>query len=795
MMKHLSVIIATLLVLALLLTGLPSVLFAAGSGGPLGTGLKEPTAAQKQWINDNFPVVRNVRLNDIAFERINTERTQKGLPQLSKSMLNTAPLGSELVTGSDVQSGLSSAVAAILPGAVDNSASPAFPPIRSQGSLGSCASWATTYYQFTYETNLARGRTASNGDNNMIFSPKWTYNMINGGSNSGSYFSDNYALEMRNGAATWAQFPYDSNYLAWDTNPADWRTALNYRASSQGQLYNSNVDTLISDIKTQLANGHVLVIGTYVYSWVQGTINNDPSTAVDDSFAGQKVATYVSNTNSGGHGMTVVGYNDNLWVDLNGNSLIDNGEKGVFKIANSWGTSDWNAGYRWVTYDSLRAASTVPATAIWPTTNRSSSGIFWNGNIFTLTVNPSYTPTLVAQVTVNQTRRNELVMSLGSGSTSASQPTTTWTPGALKNQGGAYAFDGTAVNCDGTFYLDFTDLAAGSSGTTRWFVGMSDGVLSNVSTLKSYQLYRVTSDGDVLVASAANLPVSADAVKVYSYVDYALNSFNQPPVPSLKATPVSGISPLTVAFDASASTDPDGSVAAYAWKFGDGATGTGAAVSHTYSTTSITQVFSASLTVTDDKGASATSSINITVNNPNIAPVASFTVTPLSGNSPLSVSFDASASCDPDGSIAGYSWNFGDGTSASGATVTHVYTTGSASQVFTARLTVTDNRGTTAAASANITVINPNINAPSKLAAKYSRQRVTLTWTDNSIIESGFYIERAAADGVYGVVGQTGSNVRTFTQTVSPGTYKYRVRAYNQTTISAYSNEVSISVR
>jgi len=47
-----------------------------------------------------------------------------------------------------------------LPDAIDNSQSTAFPPIGNQGSLNSCTTWATTYYQMTYENNLARGEIA-----------------------------------------------------------------------------------------------------------------------------------------------------------------------------------------------------------------------------------------------------------------------------------------------------------------------------------------------------------------------------------------------------------------------------------------------------------------------------------------------------------------------------------------------------------------------------------------------------------------------------------------------------------
>ena len=74
----------------------------------------------------------------------------------------------------------------------------------------------------------------------------------------------------------------------------------------------------------------------------------------------------------------------------------------------------------------------------------------------------------------------------------------------------------------------------------------------------------------------------------------------------------------------------------------------------------------------------------------NELPTASFTTDVTQGGAPLAVSFDASGSVDPDGSIATYAWAFGDGGTGSGAQVTHTYSTGGE---FTAVLTVTDDRG------------------------------------------------------------------------------------------------------
>lgn len=156
---------------------------------------------------------------------------------------------------------------------------------------------------------------------------------------------------------------------------------------------------------------------------------------------------------------------------------------------------------------------------------------------------------------------------------------------------------------------------------------------------------------------------------------------NQPPVASF----TSSQSGLTVNVDGSGSTDPDGTVASYAWDFGDGSTATGATASHTYVQGGS---YAVKLTVTDNQGAtnSKTTAVTVTAPPPNQAPVAAFTSTV----SNLSVAFDGSGSTDSDGTVASYAWDFGDGTTGTGVTPTHAY--GSAGN-FTVTLTVTDNLG------------------------------------------------------------------------------------------------------
>ena len=109
-----------------------------------------------------------------------------------------------------------------------------------------------------------------------------------------------------------------------------------------------------------------------------------------------------------------------------------------------------------------------------------------------------------------------------------------------------------------------------------------------------------------------------------SYVSYdtaiqALmpSTTNVPPVADAEPAVRSGRAPLEVSFQTTGSSDPDGTIASYAWNFGDGTTGAGAEPSHTY--TAEGRYFP-TVTVTDDEGASATLVEEILVDLP-AAPV------------------------------------------------------------------------------------------------------------------------------------------------------------------------------
>jgi peptidoglycan/xylan/chitin deacetylase (PgdA/CDA1 family)/PKD repeat protein len=111
---------------------------------------------------------------------------------------------------------------------------------------------------------------------------------------------------------------------------------------------------------------------------------------------------------------------------------------------------------------------------------------------------------------------------------------------------------------------------------------------------------------------------------------------NQAPVAAFTSSAVG----LTAAFDGSGSADPDGSIATYSWDFGDGSTGTGAKPSHPYSAAG---TFPVKLTVTDNLGATGTTtrSVSVAAPPPPTAPAAPTGVSATAGNAAATVSWSA----------------------------------------------------------------------------------------------------------------------------------------------------------
>lgn len=120
----------------------------------------------------------------------------------------------------------------------------------------------------------------------------------------------------------------------------------------------------------------------------------------------------------------------------------------------------------------------------------------------------------------------------------------------------------------------------------------------------------------------------------------------------IKAEPISGITPLTVKFDASGSSNSEGNIVSYEWDFGDGTAPRleSAKVSHQYTAVG---TFTAKVTAISSDHKRDTAQIPITVRT--VPLQACFETTTTSGKAPLEVQFDPTCST---GTVVKYRWNF-----------------------------------------------------------------------------------------------------------------------------------------
>ncbi|WP_374519328.1 collagenase [Undibacterium squillarum] len=207
--------------------------------------------------------------------------------------------------------------------------------------------------------------------------------------------------------------------------------------------------------------------------------------------------------------------------------------------------------------------------------------------------------------------------------------------------------------------------------------------------------------------------------------------------PPVNSAPVaafnSSANGLTVAFT-DTSTDSDGTIASRSWNFGDGTTSTAANPSKTYSAAG---TYTVTLKVTDNAGASTTTSKTVTVSatQTNKPPVAAFNSTA----SGLTVNF-TDASTDADGTIASRSWNFGDGTTSTAANPSKTY---AAAGTYTVTLTVKDNAGASTTVSKTVTVNAGSTNKAPVAAFTSTVSGLKATFTDGSTDADGTIASRS----------------------------------------------------
>ena len=331
-------------------------------------------------------------------------------------------------------------------------------------------------------------------------------------------------------------------------------------------------------------------------------------------------------------------------------------------------------------------------------------------------------------------------------------------------------------------------VATQASGGMKLYV---DGTLVGTNPQSQAQVYdgywRVGSDNtwgpqpyfSGLIDEVAVYPteLSADVVGRH-YAIGGGTTANQLPAAAF----TSSSAELVASFDGSGSADPDGTVAAYAWDFGDGtAAGSGVKPGHTYAAAGTYQV---KLTVTDNQGGTGSVTKPVTVTAANQPPAAAFT----SSSAGLVASFDGSGSADPDGTVAAYAWDFGDGTAAgSGVKPGHTYAAAGTYQV---KLTVTDNQGGTGSVTKPVTVTAAN--QPPAAAFTSSSAELVASFDGSGSADPDGTVATYAWD--FGDGTAAGSGVKPGHTYAAAGTYQVKLTVTDDKGASAsVTNPVTVS--
>ncbi|MGY8644139.1 MAG: hypothetical protein ACKVJU_23970 [Verrucomicrobiales bacterium] len=242
-----------------------------------------------------------------------------------------------------------------LPSRVDNSTRPQFPPIYKQ-KWGACGQFASTASIFTYEMNVLNGTVADTDATR--FPAHFSWNMMNHAENKGSEAYHGWEVAKRIGLPTAKSYGgVRLNKIGlWPNGYKIWREAMEYRVSGYRYTPANTIEQLneargwLYDYN-QLQPNKDSIGGLFALDGRMGELKKVTVTIPkDEHAAGEDVWTRWGPTGYG-HGITCVGYDDEVGYDLNGDGKITNDidvnddgkvtladwERGAYIVVNSWG--------------------------------------------------------------------------------------------------------------------------------------------------------------------------------------------------------------------------------------------------------------------------------------------------------------------------------------------------------------------------------------------------------------------------------------------------------------------------
>ncbi len=328
------------------------------------------------------------------------------------------------------------------PAAVDLSAWA--PPVGNQGSVGSCVSWATGYYDRYWLRNHALGEKT-------LFAPMYLYSQIAQGVDRGSSFPGNFNILISQGIAPRSVYTQGDYDYTTQPTPAERTAAVPYRATSYARLFSGANTGAQAAIQAAIASGQPVMLGIPVYPEFDHATAADP--LIDVPKPGE--------TSRGGHGVFAPKYDaQGVWIE------------------NSWGTGWGAAGWGHLTWafvngyafegwtlssSTTDVASGPSITSFTPTSGPAGTSVTVDGSGFTGATKVAFNGTAAAFAVASATRitatvpagatTGPIAVTVASATATSSSPFTVTgsaTPTKLTYTGSTRATPGAAVTLSAT---------------------------------------------------------------------------------------------------------------------------------------------------------------------------------------------------------------------------------------------------------------------------------------------------------------------------------------------------------
>ena len=424
---------------------------------------------------------------------------------------------------------------------------------------------------------------------------------------------------------------------------------------------------------TQLSVGSPTSAKTVISNLAQGVYQFELM-VTDNSGATAKDAVQVT-VNAAANQAPVANAGTNQTITLPSNSVTLNG-------SNSKDADGSITSYAWSKVSGPSQGSIANAGSVSTTATNLTQGTY----IFKLTVtdNNSVTGSDSVVITVNQVFNQPPVANAGANKT-------------ITLPSNSVALDGSASSDpDGTIASYTWSKASGPSQGT--ITGTTNATTTVTNLVQGTYIFKLTvkDNGNSTASDSVTITVNAAA--------------NQLPVANAGSNQVITLPTNSVTLNGSASSDPDGSIASYAWVKTAGGTATLSNANSSSATAGNLQAgqYTFELTVTDNRGASSRKTVRVTVlNSTDQNPIADAGVSQSLTLPVNSATLNGNGSLDPDGTISTYTWSKVSGPaqgSIAGANQSITTVNNLVQGIYIFRLTVADNNGITASDSVTITV-------------------------------------------------------------------------------------------